>query len=130
MISRWQKCFSKRCYYKKKKNNPPNFQSILPVLNKVADDLSQADCLLSETILNETKQEIENLEKNGLNKKQKKLLKTIQKKIEKAEDYLEEAKEQRLEKNYSKSISYFTRSWIFSKQAKHTLDLFLNKKGE
>ena len=100
----------------------------MPILNKVSDDLAKADYLLAETILQETKEEIENLETDELNRKQKKLLKIIQKRIKKAENYLEQSEKQKTNKNYSRSIHYSMRSWNLSKQSKSLLNLI--KKGE
>jgi hypothetical protein len=111
-----------------RKNKCKDLKSILPILNKSVNDLNQADYLLSETILNETKKELENLDKDKLNKKQKKLLKIIDKRIKKAENYLKKAKKQRLKKNYSKSIYYSMRTWNLSKQNKYLINLI--KKGK
>ena len=93
----------------KKKNKIP--ENLFETFDEVSNNLTKADYLLAETILNETKKEIENLEKDKLNKKQKKLLKTIKKRIKKTEQYLKKAEKQKLKKNYSRSIYYSLRSW-------------------
>ena len=107
----------------------------MPRLNEVADNLSQSDYLLSETILNETKKELENLKKdksfenNKVKKKiKKKLLKISKKNLKKVEQYLKQSEKQKLKKHYSRSIYYSMRSWNLSKQTKSFLNLI--KKGE
>jgi len=106
MTSKRQRYFSKRYCYKKKKNNPPDFQSILPKLNKIADDLSYADYLLAEKSIQEIENNInENLNSND-KKTKKKIISWTKRNLQKAEQYLKKAKQQRIKKNHSRSILY------------------------
>ena len=103
------KNYSKIIKKNRKKDKIP--ENLFETFDEASNNLARADYLLAKTILNETKKEIENLEKDKLNKKQKKLLKTINKKIKKAENYLKKAEKQRSDKNYSRSIYYSLRAW-------------------
>ncbi len=101
----------------RKKNKIP--ENLFETFDEVSNNLAKADYLLSETILNEAKQELENLETNRLKKNQKKALKIIKKRIQKAEQYLEKAEKQKMKKNYRRSVYYSLRTWnsvVFTKR--------------
>jgi parallel beta-helix repeat protein len=109
---------------KKNKNKNEIPENLSEILDEVSNNLAKSDFLLAETILNETKQEIESLETNRLNKEQKKLLKTINKTIKKAEQYLKQAKKQKLKKNYSRSVYCSLRTWNLVVSTKRVLGKF------
>ena len=112
-----------------RKNKCKDLKSILPILNKSAKDLSQSDYLLAEKLIQETEKVFKETKFDKSKKSDKRIIHSIEKNLKKAKDYSKKAKKQKLKKNYSRSVYHSARVWIFSKKAKHSLDLFLNKKG-